>query len=352
MSSGVSPAADHAEMKAALFRVQGAPLELANVQRPAPGHGAVLVRVAACGVCGTELHFLDGLLTPAKAPIVLGHEVAGTVAEVGEGVDGFEPGDRVAVHYFHPCRHCRECRSGREHLCDAPVGFLAFASDGGFAEYVRIPAAALVRIPDGLSFEEAAPLCCSATTALHALRVSGLGLGDTAVVYGCGGVGLALIQILRLTGIRSIAVSRTPAKLEQASALGAGVVVNAAEEDVASRVKEETDRRGTAAVFELVGTAESMAQSLRCLAKAGAVVFVGYSFDRLDLSPLELVVPETRILTSVGNTYLELVEVLRLAAEGWLKPVIHEVAPLTEVNRVLEDLRAGQVLGRAVLRPS
>lgn len=105
-------------------------------------------------------------------------------------------------------------------------------------------------------------------------------------------------------------------------------------------------------MFELVGTEESMAQSLRSLAKAAALVLVGYSFDRLDLSPLELVVPEARILTSVGNTYLELVEVLRLAAEGRFKPVIHEVAPLTEVNRVLEDLRAGQVLGRAIMRPS
>lgn len=344
---------DHLSMKAALFREKGAPLELTEVERPAPGPGEVLVRVEAAGVCGTELHFLEGLLAPAKTPIILGHEVAGTVAETGEGVDeAFAPGDRVAVHYFHPCGRCRECRFGREHLCEAPLGFLAFVTDGGFAEYVRVPASALARIPDGLSFEEAAPLCCSATTALHALHVSGLRMGDTAVVYGCGGVGLALVQILRLAGVRPIAVSRTPAKLERAAELGTDVVVNAAEDDVASRVREATAGRGAEAVFELAGTRESMGQSLRSLARAGALVFIGYSFDRLDLSPLELVVPEARILTSVGNTYLELVEALELAARGKLTPVIHEVVPLEEANRVLDDLRAGRVVGRAVLRPA
>lgn len=338
-------------MQAALFREQGAPLELAELERPEPGAGEVLVEVEAVGVCGTELHFLDGLLTPAKTPIVLGHEVAGTVAEVGEGVSAFSPGERVAVHYFHPCGRCRQCRSGQEHLCDQPKGFLAFVSDGGFAEYVVVPETALARIPDELSFEQAAPLCCSTTTALHALHVSGVGMGDTAVVYGCGGVGLQLVQVLRLAGVRVIAVSRTPAKLERASELGAEAVIRADEETVSERVKHVTAGRGADVVFELVGTAESMPEALRSLAKRGALVFIGYSFDRLELSPLELVVPEARILTSVGNNYLELVEALDLAARGLLQSVIHEVAPLEEANRVLDDLRAGRVVGRAVLRP-
>lgn len=338
-------------MRAAVFHEQGAPLELSQLEQPQPGAGEVLVEVEAAGVCGTELHFLDGLLTPAKTPIVLGHEVAGTVAEVGEGVSAFSPGERVAVHYFHPCGRCRQCRSGQEHLCDQPKGFLAFVTDGGFAEYVAVPETALARVPDELSLEHAAPLCCSATTALHALHVSGLGTGDTAVVYGCGGVGLQLVQALRLAGVRVIAVSRSPAKLERARELGADVTINAREGAVATQVKEAADGQGAEAVFELVGTAESMPEALGSLAKAGALVFVGYSFDRLDLSPLDLVVPETRILSSVGNTYLELVEVLDLAARGLIEPVIHEVAPLEEANRVLEDLRAGRVVGRAVLRP-
>ncbi|MPY86163.1 MAG: alcohol dehydrogenase catalytic domain-containing protein, partial [Actinophytocola sp.] len=187
--------------------------------------GEVLVRVEAAGVCGTELHFLDGLLSPARVPMTLGHEVAGVVAEVGDQAWGFEPGDRVAVQYFHPCRACRFCRTGRENICARPLGFLAFATDGGFAEYVRVPASALVRVPEALSTTQAAPLCCSATTALHAADTAGLSLGDTAVVYGVGGVGLALIQVLVRSGVRVIAIGRSPEKLRLAEHYGASTVV-------------------------------------------------------------------------------------------------------------------------------
>lgn len=338
-------------MRAVRFHGQGRPLSVEHVDRPSPGGGEVLVEVAAAGVCGTELHFLDGLLEPAKTPIVLGHEVAGRVAEVGEGVNRFVPGDRVAVHYFHPCGRCRECRSGSEHLCESPLGFLAFASDGGFAEYLTVPETALAPIPAELSFEAAAPLCCSTTTALHALHVSDLGMGDAAVVYGCGGVGLQLVQVLRLAGVRPIAVSRSPEKLALAEQLGADVVIDASAGSVAEAVKRATGGRGADAVFELVGTRETMPQALASLARRGALVFVGYSFDRLDLNPLDMVVPETRILTSVGNTYLELVEALDLAARGRIRPVLHESASLDEAGRVLDELRRGQVVGRAVLIP-
>ncbi len=338
-------------MRAARLHGQGRPLSIEDVDRPSPGPGEVLVRVAAAGVCGTELHFLDGLLRPAKTPIVLGHEVAGTVAESGEGVEGLAPGDPVAVHYFHPCRRCRECRSGREHLCESPLGFLAFASDGGFAEYVVVPETALVPIPEGLSFEQAAPLCCSATTALHALHVSGLEMGDTAVVYGCGGVGLQLVQVLALAGVRTLAVSRSAGKLALAEELGAEAAIDASAGSVAEAIRRSTGGRGADAVFELVGSRETMPEGLAALARGGALVFVGYSFDRLDLNPLDMVVPETRNLTSVGNTHLELVEALELAARGRIRPLVHDTAPLEEANRVLDDLRGGHVVGRAVLTP-
>lgn len=338
-------------MRAVRFHGQSRPLELEEVDRPSPGRGEILVRVRAAGVCGTELHFLEGLLQPAKTPIVLGHEVAGTVVEAGEGAGRFGTSDRVAVHYLHPCRSCRECRSGREHLCEAPLGFLAFVTDGGFAEYVAVPETALAPVPDRLSFEEAAPLCCSTTTALHALRVSGLGVGTVAVVYGCGGVGMQLVQVLRLAGVRPLAVSRSAEKLALAEELGADAAIDASARQVAEEVKHLTAGRGADAVFELVGTRDTMPEALAALARGGALVFVGYSFDRLELNPLDMVVPETRILTSVGNTYLELVEALDLAARGRIRPVLHEAAPLDEADRVLEDLRGGRVAGRAVLVP-
>jgi propanol-preferring alcohol dehydrogenase len=256
-------------VRAARFHAVDRPIRVEEVPRPEPGPGEVLVRVAAAGVCGTELHFLDGLLTPAKAPITLGHEVAGTVAATGPGVTGLTVGDRVAVHYLHACGRCRWCRTGRDHLCDAPLGFLAFVSDGGFAEHVVVPASALVGVPDGLSLTEAAPLCCGATTALHAAGVAGLGLGDTAVVYGCGGVGLALVQVLRLSGVRVVAVSRSAEKLRLAIELGADAAVDAGAGPVGEQIRDLTRGAGADAVFELVGTAATGTQSLAALGKAG-----------------------------------------------------------------------------------
>lgn len=336
-------------MRAARFLAPNEPLRLEEVATPEPGTGEALVRVEAAGVCGTELHFLDGLLTPATTPITLGHEVAGVVAEVGGDGGGFAPGDRVAVQYFHPCRACRFCRTGRENICEQPLGFLAFATDGGFAEYVRVPTSALVRVPDTLTTTQAAPLCCSATTALHAAGIAGLGLGDTAVVYGTGGVGLSLVQVLVHSGVRVIAVGRSPTKLRWAEHYGAWATVDATGADTAQRVQELTG--GAEAVFELVGTGESGTQARGCLARGGALVYIGYSFDRVELNPLELVVPETRILTSVSNTHRELEQALELAATGMLDPAIAGTAALSEVNDVLAQLRAGHVTGRYVLQP-
>lgn len=335
-------------MRAVRFHGPGELLTVDDVEAPVPGPGQVLIDVAAAGVCGTELHFLDGLLTPARTPITLGHEVAGTVSAVGDGVSEPAVGDRVAVHYFHSCGACARCEDGDDHLCDAPLGFLAFASDGGFAEQVVVPARSAVRVPDGLDLVDAAPLCCAGTTAVHAARVSATGPGDVAVVYGTGGVGLALVQVLQLAGARVLAVGRSEERLRLARELGAETVD--ATGDVAARVHELTGGRGADVVFELVGTAATGAVALACLGKKGAIVYIGYSFDEVPLSPLALVVPEQRILTSVGNRRSELVEALDLAASGRLRlPVV--TAPLSDAAAVLEDLRAGRVVGRAVLVP-
>lgn len=336
-------------MSAARLHAVNEPLRLDEVARPEPVAGEVLVRVEAAGVCGTELHFLDGLLSPARVPMTLGHEVAGVVAEVGDQAWGFEPGDRVAVQYFHPCRACRFCRTGRENICARPLGFLAFATDGGFAEYVRVPASALVRVPEALSTTQAAPLCCSATTALHAAGIAQVGLGDTAVVYGTGGVGLSLVQVLAHSGAKVIAVGRSHEKLHWAGRYGASATIDATNGDPAQQVQELTG--GAEVVFELVGTQETSTQALGCLARGGTLVYIGYSFDRIELNPLELVVPEMRILTSVSNTHRELEQALELAAAGVLEPAIAGTAALSEVNDVLTQLRAGQITGRFVLTP-
>ncbi|SNS59273.1 alcohol dehydrogenase, propanol-preferring [Geodermatophilus pulveris] len=337
-------------MRAVRFSGVGRPLTVEDVEALRPGPGEVLLDVAAAGVCGTELHFLDGLLTPARTPITLGHEVAGVVAALGEGVDGVAVGDRVAVHYLHACHRCRWCTAGDDHLCDAPLGFLAFATDGGFAEQVAVPASSVVPVPEGVDLPTAATLCCSGTTALHAVAVAEVRSGADAVVYGVGGVGLALVQVLREAGARVVAVGRSRAKLELARELGAGVTVDASCTDVAAAVREATDGRGADVVFELVGTKETGVAALAALGKRGTLVYVGYSADRVEVDPLAMVVPEQRIVTSVGNRRAELVAALDLAARGRLVTSV-TTHPLADAARVLEDLRAGRVVGRAVLVP-
>jgi 2-desacetyl-2-hydroxyethyl bacteriochlorophyllide A dehydrogenase len=337
-------------MRAVRFHGVGRSLAVEDVEAPRPGPRDVLIDVAAAGVCGTELHFLDGLLTPARTPITLGHEVAGVVTAVGDSVEHVDVGDRVAVHYLHACGRCRWCRVGDDHLCDAPLGFLAFATDGGFAEQIVVPASATVPVPEGLDLAAAAVLCCSGTTALHAVDMSGITAGATAVVYGTGGVGLALVQVLREAGARPIAVARNPERLALARELGAETTVNGGTGDVAGAIREATGGAGADVVFELVGTRETSAAALASLGKRGTLVYVGYSFDRVEIDPLSLVVPEQRIVTSVGNRRSELVDALDLAARGRLATRVTE-HPLDDAARVLDDLRAGRVVGRAVLTP-
>jgi propanol-preferring alcohol dehydrogenase len=338
-------------MRAARYHGPGDSLRLEDVPVPQPSAGEALVRVRAAGVCHTELHFLSGVLNLGVAPLTLGHEMAGEVAQVGPGVTSTQPGDRVIVYYYVGCGACHWCRTGQENLCDALVAEYGFVSDGGLAEYVKVPARNLVKLPANLPFEEAATLGCSATTAIHAARLARLAPGDVALVYGFGGVGAALVQYCDLAGARVIAVGRSPAKLQLARDLGAEAAIDAAREDVSARVRDLTEGQGADVVFELVGTAESMPKAVASLRKRGRLVFIGYSEDLLTVSPIQLVVLEAQVLGSVGNTLDELTRAVDLAAAGAIRATIDRVVPLEDVNRVLDDLRQGKVVGRAVVRP-
>jgi propanol-preferring alcohol dehydrogenase len=338
-------------MRAARYHGPGDSLRLEEVPIPQPGPGEALVRVRAAGVCHTELHFLSGVLNLGVAPLTLGHEMAGEVAKVGPGVTSVRPGDRVIVYYYVGCGACHWCRNGQENLCDALVAEYGFVSDGGLAEYVKVPARNLVKLPASLSFEEAATLGCSATTAIHAAGLARLAPGDVALVYGFGGVGAALVQYCDLAGARVIAVGRSPAKLQLARDLGAEAAIDAGGEDVPARVRELTGGQGADVVFELVGTAESMPKAVASLRKRGRLVFIGYSQDLLTVSPIQLVILEAQVLGSVGNTLDELSRAVELAAAGRIRANIDRVVPLEDVNHVLDDLRQGKVVGRAVVRP-
>ena len=338
-------------MRAVRYHGPKLPLRLEVVPQPDPGPGEVLVKVTAAGICHTELHFLSGLLNLGINPLTLGHEVVGKVDKVGPGVTTPRVGERVIVYYYVGCGRCGHCLVGDENLCDALQAEYGFVTDGGFAEFVKVPARNAVRLPDGLSDEAAAPIGCGVTTAVHASALARLGMGDVVLVYGVGAVSYGLIQLAALAGAEVIAVSRTTAKLAKAKQLGAAHTIGATEGKVAERVRELTHGHGADVVFELVATKESMAACTAAIAKRGRLVFIGYSEDSYTVHPIQLVITEASVMGSVGNTLGELVRAVDLVASGKVQTVVDRVLPLAEFQQGIDALAKGELIGRVVLKP-
>lgn len=338
-------------MKAALLDASRR-ISIAERPKPASDQEWALVRVRAAGVCGTELHFLDAILAPNRYPIILGHEVAGLVEEAPAG-SPFRPGDPVVVYNMIGCGQCVFCRTGREELCEDVKGQIGFTVDGGFAEFVRVPLTNLIPLPESVPFETAAVLACSGMTAVHAVRLSGLGLGDTAVINGVGGVGLMVLQVARLAGAQTIAVADSPEKLKLAADVGAKEGILVSDRDgyasLPERVRQATAGRGADFFFELVGTQETMAAGVKGLAKSGTFVCIGYTADNLVVSPVDLIVGELKIVASVAAAKRDLETAIQLAAEGRLRATIDTRFPLEQIEEALRRLRERRVLGRNVL---
>ena len=330
-------------------------LRLEDVPEPVPGAGQVLVRIHAAGVCGTDLHILDGMIKPDPYPMTLGHEAAGVVESAPDGT-GFSAGDRVAVYNKIFCGTCEQCLGGRHNICDIEPGQLGFNMDGGDAEYVAVPARNLVPVPAEVDLATAAVLTCAGMTAVHATRLSGLRLGQTAVVDGIGGVGVLVVQAARQAGAQVIAVADSEEKRQLAISCGASDAVLAArEEDFAglpAAVRELTGGRGADVFFELIGTTESMTAGVRCLAKGGRFVSTGYTDQPLSVHPIEFILSETSLVSTVAATRQDLADALRLAASGAMMVPIAGRVQLDGLQGALDALRKRTVLGRQVIELS
>jgi propanol-preferring alcohol dehydrogenase len=315
--------------------------------------GAAIVQVRAAGVCGTELHFLDGVLRPDEYPFILGHEIAGVVVDLPPGEGRLKVGDRVAVYNLLACWTCRQCRAGRENMCDAATGQLGFNRHGGFAEYVRVPAVNLVPIGADLPFETAAVIACSGMAAVHGVRAAGVSLGATALVNGIGGVGLMVVQALRLAGATVIAVGDSEGKLDLARQLGADATLLAADDDAMAalpgHVRELTGGFGVDYFFELVGTTASMRAGFGALGKGGVATIIGYTGQDLVVNPVELLIREQRLVTCVAANRVDLEDAVKLAQTGRLRATINARLPLDEAPAALRSLRERRVIGRNVL---
>jgi len=328
-------------------------LRLDQIDDPTPGQGEVLVRIHAAGVCGTDLHILDGMIKPDPYPMTLGHEAAGVVEATGAGVS-LQPGTSVAIYNKIFCGRCEQCLKGRTNICDNEPEQLGFNRDGGDAEYAVVPEQNAVPVPDGVDLASASVLTCAGMTAIHATRLSGLRLGDTAVVNGIGGVGILVVQAAAHAGARVIAVADSEEKIQLALTHGAsgGVLVDApaSYETVAERIRDLTDGRGTDVFFELVGTTQTMNAGIRSLAKGGRFVSTGYTDQQIEIHPIEFILPETSLVSTVAATRLDLQDALSLSAAGTLTVPIAATYPIEGIDDALAALRKRAVLGRQVLQ--
>src|SRR5215470_7106150 len=316
---------------------------------PPPNANDLLIQLEACGVCHSDLHVADGdwpqLASITKKPLILGHEIAGRVIEKGDQVSALQIGDRVGVPWIHwTCGECEFCREGSENLC-VKQKITGVTVDGGFAEFVKVPASHAVKIPSGISFADAAPFFCAGLTVYRALKHGRLSRGQHLAVFGIGGLGHLAVQIGRQLGVEITAIDVSEEKLELARAVGAANGLNAASTNV---VKELRSKGGVHVALVTSAAKAAYDVAFSCLRPAGTLLVVGLPPENISFPPIMMAAGEVRIQATAVGTREELREVLTMADEGKIRCHVHP-RPLANVNEVLDQLRHGQVSGRVVL---
>jgi propanol-preferring alcohol dehydrogenase len=337
-------------MRALVLEKFGGPFVTKDVPTPTIAPHEALVRVRNVGVCGTDVKIRADRMGLGVIPLIMGHEIAGEVAQVGSQVRGFAPGDRVVVNFYVTCGRCQFCRVGRDTLCPE-VRQHGFSIDGGFAEYLKTPGVNLCKVPDHVSLEGACILGDAVATAYHAItRRAQVRPGTTVALIGVGGVGLHALQMARLAGGWVIAVDVSEARLALAKRLGADAVVDARSGPFHEAVRKLTDGQGVDVVLEFVANQQTLPSSYQSVKRAGRLVFVGYT-PQLPMSvmPHELVRNELEIVGSRANTKQELQETMDLVGRGRIKPIVDRVIPLADIEEAFDALREGRPLGRNVL---
>lgn len=337
-------------MKAAIFRGEGK-LTVEDVPRPTPRAGEVLVRVTACGVCHTDLHYLDhGVPTAKKPPIVLGHEATGKVDAVGADVGHLQVGQAVLVPAVLTCGECSLCRVGRSNICEH-MQMLGNHIDGAFAEFVSVPARDVLALPKEVDPVETAIVADAVTTAYHAVvNRAQVRAGDRVAIFGCGGVGLSAIQFAALAGARVIAVDLDEKKLALARELGASDVLAAGS---VTECGKEIRRRtgGVDRALECIGKPQTLRQAHDSLRVGGRLCIVGYCATPVEMTVARIMFQEQEVVGSLGCRPIDFGRVLSLVGTGRfrLAPLVTARRPLGEIALALDDLRAGRGVRSVVL---
>jgi propanol-preferring alcohol dehydrogenase len=335
------------KMKAAVFREPRKPLEMTEVDKPRiEKEDDVVVKVAACGLCHTDLGYMDyGVPTFKKPPLVLGHEPSGVVEQVGEKVTNVKKGDRVLVGPI-TCGDCFQCRTGRENICET-MSMIGNNLDGAFAEYVKVPARSLIKIPDSLPLKESCIISDAVMSPFHAVkRRARVQLGDWVAVFGCGGVGLNCVQWSALAGGLVIAVDVMDHKLQLAKELGAMELINPKKtEKVPKEIKRITGA-GADIAIECIGSSEVIPMAFESVRTGGTVCVVGFSFKPPLLNAARLMYKEIELNGSVAVTIPDYYRAIELIQKGRfrLDRLITARYPLERINEAFDELRKGEAI--------
>src|SRR5208282_197810 len=336
-------------MKAAVLEDYGKPLAIKDVQKPQIRSDEVLIKVAACGVCRTDLKIIEGMAWKPNLPHVLGHEVAGYV-EAGN-VENFKKGDSVVVNQYYACGFCYYCRIGRETLCTNLKGHLGFDESGGFGQFVKAPERNLIKVPNGVPLEEAAVAGCAVGSSLHAVKKSNIRANQTALVHGAGGgLGVCTVQLLKLSGVNVIGVGISEEEVKTAKRYGADSTINAKETGIIEAVKKLTDGLGPDVVFDFVGTKETVEPGFQLLRPGGKMVVVGYGPEPFQIGAQQLTMREIELIGSRSATRQDIVDILEMASKGKLAPVVNKILKLEEINTALRLLKDHAAVGRSAIK--
>lgn len=338
-------------MKAAVVRRWGDPFVIEDRPDPKPKAGEAVLKVRAAGVGLTLLNMRSGRFG-GETPRIMGHELGGDIVAVGEGVTNVKVGDRCSVYFYLVCGHCRWCRGGRETLCENFSGYVGVHRDGGFAEYVALPAGNFLKIPDGLDYEGAAVAADAVNTNWRCMRErAAINPHDDVLLIGAGGgLGVHGVQLAKLFGARVIAADVSEEKLALAREWGADETINVrAVDDLAKETKRLTGGKGADAAIDYVGHGKTFQSAIDSLAVAGRAVIVGAGQGDVSFNPLGLILGERIVTGSRHSSRAELIESMEIMARGDVKPVIGKRAHFTEVETLFDDLKNERLLGRGAL---
>jgi propanol-preferring alcohol dehydrogenase len=339
-------------VKALVLHAPNAPFELEEREIPRPEPDELLVRVRACGV-GLTVHHAKVGNAPSRLPVIPGHEIAGEVAEVGSAAPGFQVGDRVTPHFYLFCGRCRYCLTQREPLCENTGGYIGRQRDGGYAEYVALPARNWIKIPAGLAYEdrpaEVAIICDAIATPYKVNRRAQIKpLEDVVVIGAGGGVGIHMVQLARLAGARVLAADLGEEKLAAARQAGAHETIDALAGPIEAQARRLTDGRGVDVVIDFVVSPETLQAGFDALAPSGRLVILGGRRGaRLAADAFTMLNGELAILGSRYVTRQDIVDSLELVRRGLVRPIVTRTFPLEEVERAHELLDRGEMIGRA-----